>query len=123
MLVLLGVIALTAVALKLSRREAAAQRKLQEFNDALIRSRDDLERRVAERTRDLEVASARTREDEARFRGIFHSTFQFIGLLKPDGTILEVNQTALDFAGLTLGDVLGKPFWDALWWSVSDESR
>ncbi|MCG7860545.1 PAS domain-containing protein, partial [Flavihumibacter sediminis] len=44
-------------------------------------------------------------ESEAKFRGIFNSTLQFIGFLKLDGELIEANQTALDFAGLTVEDV------------------
>jgi PAS domain S-box-containing protein len=49
--------------------------------------------------------------------------YQFLGLLDIDGTVLEINQSALDGAGLCLQDVLGKPFWLARWWEVSDEIR
>ncbi len=58
---------------------------------------------------------------ERRFRQIFNSTYQFIGFLEPDGTFLEINQTALDFAGLQSKDVVGKKFWDAYWWKVPPE--
>jgi PAS domain S-box-containing protein len=61
-------------------------------------------------------AEARRHAEERRFRAIFNSTFQFIGLLSPDGTLLEANQTALDFAGISLEDVAGHPFWEAPWW-------
>jgi hypothetical protein len=40
-----------------------------------------------------------------------------------DGTVLEINQAALDGAGLCLEQVLGKPFWQARWWAVSEEVR
>jgi PAS domain-containing protein len=110
-MVLFGLTVLTVIALRLSHREAAAQATLRSANKALMRSRDDLELRVVERTRELADAAERTRGDEARFRGIFNSTFQFMGLLRPDGTVLEINQTALSFAGVSPGDVLGKPFW------------
>ena len=56
-------------------------------------------------------------------RIILDSMYQFLGLLDVDGTVLEINQTALDGAGLCLKDVLGKPFWQARWWDVSDEIR
>ena len=36
-------------------------------------------------------------ESELRFRAIFDQTLQFMGLLSPDGTVLEANKTALDF--------------------------
>jgi PAS domain S-box-containing protein len=122
-MVLLGLTVLTVIALRLSRREAAAQATLRAANLALTRSRDDLEVRVAERTRELEAAAERMQGDEARFRGIFNSMFQFMGLLQPDGTVLEINQTALSFGGLSPGDVLGKPFWETYWWGASDEIR
>lgn len=63
-------------------------------------------------------------EDSARkFKGIFNSTFQFIGFLTPDGTLTEANNTAIQFAGLKPEDVIGKKFWDCHWWSISDKTR
>jgi PAS domain S-box-containing protein len=56
---------------------------------------------------------------ERRFRAIFDQTFQFIGLLDVDGTLLEANQTALSFAGLRPEAVIGKPFWETPWWTHS----
>src|SRR4051812_35719173 len=76
----------------------------------------ELERRVAERTAALAAA-------EARFRAIFDSQFQFIGLLGPDGTLLEVNQTALAAAGLTRDDVIGRPFWETGWWPAGERDQ
>lgn len=62
-------------------------------------------------------------EREKRFRAIFNQTFQFIGLLNPDGIVLEVNQTSLDFAGITTADVVNKPFWRTKWWEASPENQ
>ncbi len=56
-------------------------------------------------------------------RIILDSMYQFLGLLDVDGTVLEINQAALDGAGLGLCDVVGKPFWEARWWAVSDDVR
>ncbi len=61
------------------------------------------------------------RESERRFRAIFDGTFQFIGLLSPDGTVLEVNQTALNFAEMEADEVVNHPFWEARWWGSSPE--
>ena len=58
---------------------------------------------------------------EKRFRAIFDQTFQFMGLLSRDGTLLQANRTALEFAGLRAEDVLGKPFWETAWWTHSPE--
>lgn len=62
-------------------------------------------------------------DSERRFRAIFDSMFQFIGLLTVDGILIEANQTALDFGGLTQADVIGRPFWEARWWTISPETQ
>jgi PAS domain S-box-containing protein len=49
------------------------------------------------------------------------SMVQFVGLLDADGTVLEINQVALDAVGITLDEVEGKPFWTTFWWQVSPE--
>jgi PAS domain S-box-containing protein len=56
------------------------------------------------------------RKSEERFRAIFNSTFQFTGLMTPDGILVEVNRAALDFAGVTQEETINKPFWDTHWW-------
>lgn len=43
----------------------------------------------------------------------------FVGLLSPDGVLLEANSTALRAANLQRDDVIGKRFWDCYWWSYS----
>jgi diguanylate cyclase (GGDEF)-like protein/PAS domain S-box-containing protein len=57
------------------------------------------------------------RASEQKFRAIFDSTFQYIGLLSPDGAVLEANRVALVSAGVALADVEGKPFWECVWWA------
>jgi PAS domain S-box-containing protein len=61
------------------------------------------------------------RDAERRFRAVFNQTFQFSGLLSPDGIVLEANQSAVDFAGGDLQAVKAKYFWDTTWWSYSAE--
>ncbi len=61
------------------------------------------------------------REREQRFRTIFDRSLQFIGLLNPEGRLLEINQTALSFYGLTYTDILHRPFWKTPWWSHSPQ--
>jgi PAS domain S-box-containing protein len=69
-------------------------------------------------SRDAEEA---LRESEKRFRSAFNQTFQFMWLLNLDGTVLEANQTALNFGELQPTDVVGYPFWQAQWWMISQE--
>lgn len=63
------------------------------------------------------------RKSEQQFRAIFNSTFQFIGLLNPEGILLEVNDTALQFGGIEREEVVNKPFWECYWWTVSSKGQ
>jgi len=60
-------------------------------------------------------------ESQARIRALFDQTFQFIGLMTVDGILIEANRTALEFAGIDESDVLGKPFWETVWWTHSQD--
>lgn len=59
------------------------------------------------------------KESELRFRGIFDQMFQFMGLLSPDGIVLEANQAALNFVGYNRSQIVGLPCWDTPWWRLS----
>jgi PAS domain S-box-containing protein len=78
-----------------------------------------LSRDVTERMRMEE----KLRASEQRFRAIFDQSFQFIGLLSNDGSVLATNAAALDFAGIEENEVIGKPFWETPWWSHSADLR
>jgi len=66
-------------------------------------------------------AERRLRDSEVRFHGIFDNSFEYLGLLGVDGTVLEVNRAALDGAALRREDVVGRPFWETRWWTHSPE--
>jgi PAS domain S-box-containing protein len=72
--------------------------------------------------RDRKRAEEMLRDRERLFQGIFDQSFQFVGLLDPDGTVLEANQTALTAAQLQIEDIVGTPFWETLWWQISPET-
>ncbi len=76
---------------------------------------------ISEDITDRKRVEAALEASETRFRAIFDQTFQFIGLMKTDGTLIEVNRSALQFAGIREEDVLGKLFWDTPWWTHSPE--
>jgi len=63
------------------------------------------------------------RESERRFRAIFDSSFQLTKLLTPEGIVLEVNQTALDFAGVRSQNIVGRPIWEQLIWEQSPNGK
>src|ERR1700687_1728924 len=45
----------------------------------------------------------------------------FVGLMTPQGILIEANRPALEAAGLKPEDVLGKPFEETCWWTYSRE--
>jgi PAS domain S-box-containing protein len=59
------------------------------------------------------------RQSQARLRAIYDGTFGYIGLLAPDGTLLEANRASLEFANNTREDVIGKLFWDTPWFTAT----
>jgi PAS domain S-box-containing protein len=73
--------------------------------------------------RGTELLPSDTREQyrQKLARITLDSMVQFVGLLDVYGTVLEINQVALDGVGIKLSDVEGKPFWTTFWWQVSDE--
>jgi PAS domain S-box-containing protein len=75
-----------------------------------------LEQRVAERTAELAA-------NERRFRTLFNTQFNFIGLLSTDGVLLEVNDTALAVGGLSADEVIGRRLWETYWWDVGDAEQ
>ena len=113
-------------------RDITERRRAQ---DNLEKARGDLERRVAERTVELEAVNASLRQQieetkaaraaaqasEAKFRAIFDGAYELIGMISPEGRLLEANRTALVFAGATSEEVRGQVFWDTPWWTHSPE--
>ena len=81
-----------------------------------------------------EQSSAATRPDGRRTRAetepeqggrllheVLDGLFAFVGLLTPDGTLVEANRAALEAAGLRAEDVVGLPFEQTYWWSYSPD--
>ncbi len=70
---------------------------------------------------DRKKAEQALRESERRFRAIFDGAYEFVGLLDTDGTLIEANQTSLDFIGASAKDVVGQPLWKTPWWAGADQ--
>lgn len=107
------------------------------LEDELRRHRDHLEDLVRERTESLsrtneriqrEITERRQAEQalqksETMLRAIFDQTFQFIGVLRLDGSVVQVNKTAMDFVGTNEAEINGKPFWNTPWWTHSRQEQ
>jgi len=92
------------------------QRKQQfaadKLSDALLREAEG--RRAAE---DVGLQS------EQRYRAIVDTTRSLIGLLTPDGTLIDINRTALERVDVRRQDAIGKPFWETPWWTHDAEQQ
>ncbi|MBX3011453.1 MAG: PAS domain S-box protein [Caldilineaceae bacterium] len=67
------------------------------------------------------AAEAQMLSSEQHLRNVINSLFAFVGVMTPEGLLIEVNRPALEAANLQPGDVLGKPFEETYWWSYSAE--
>lgn len=83
----------------------------------MVGSHTDITYDIAERRR----LEGFIRRSEQQIRRILDSLFSFVGMLTPDGILLEANRTALDAAALSPADVLGKRFEETFWWSYAPE--
>jgi len=59
--------------------------------------------------------------ETALLRRVLDNLFAFVGLLSPDGTVIDVNRAPLEAAGIELADVQGRRCEDCFWWSHSPE--
>jgi PAS domain S-box-containing protein len=87
---------------------------LAEEQSALSRLTASLEKRVVDRTEQLQSS-------ETRLRAIFESSYQFQGLLSPEGMIVDANAISLEAIEAKLSDIIGKPFWEAGWFSFTPD--
>lgn len=63
------------------------------------------------------------KENERKFRAIFNSTYQYMGLMTVEGILLEANQTAIDFFRIPKEEIMGMNFVDSRWFSESTREK
>jgi PAS domain S-box-containing protein len=52
------------------------------------------------------------RESSARLSAIYDVSIEYLGLLTPEGVVLDCNRASLEFAGDTREEVVGRKFWE-----------
>ncbi|WP_436927679.1 PAS domain S-box protein [Halosimplex amylolyticum] len=63
------------------------------------------------------------KDRERRYDAIFNQTYQFTGLMDPDGTLLEANEAALEFGGMDREEVVSEKFWTADWFQHGETAQ
>lgn len=58
-----------------------------------------------------------------RMQAVHDGTYSFLGLLSPDGRMLDCNRSALEFIGVEKSEVIGRPFWELAWWKIAGEAE
>ncbi len=74
----------------------------------------------------IEVTGRKQAEDALRENRQFTSrvlnnVLAFVGVMTPDGTLIDANRAALEAAGISPSEVIGKKFWDCYWWNYAPE--
>jgi PAS domain S-box-containing protein len=62
-------------------------------------------------------------KSEHFYKALLDDMVTFVAVLDLSGNIIFVNNTPLIVAGITLEEIKGTKFWDAAWWSHSNEAR
>ncbi len=70
---------------------------------------------------DLKQAQQAVAQSERQVRRVLDSLFSFVGVMTPEGILIEANRRALEAASLQPADVIGKPFEETYWWAYSPE--
>jgi PAS domain S-box-containing protein len=71
---------------------------------------------LQEAIRDRELA-------ERRFRSVFDQQFQFMVILSPQGHVLDLSEQLPQRGNVPADQVIGRLFWDTIWWEHLPEIR
>lgn len=103
---------------------------LRQYSETLIHKLEEKLRQMEEQNRALQQALMERKQlmqaltdSEKNLRDIIDGLGPdvFVGLLTPEGAVLEANQSALGAAGLRLDEVRGRPVEETFWFSYSKE--
>lgn len=124
-----------ALAALFGRRAAAAVRRVRrmarlvgqgETPDPVVtpvREANELGEALAQAARDLAERQAALGESEHRLRDTLDNLIALVGVLEPDGTLVEINRAPLRATGRSRADVIGRKLWDAFPWSADARAR
>jgi PAS domain S-box-containing protein len=121
---LMGIVTQTSLLQVLDPLEMAAvietlQQEVEQRTDELTQVNQHLQQEIVGHRQ----AEALLQESQNKLAGILDNTFELMGLLALDGTVLEANRAFLNYAGVCKADVIGRPFWETPWWSETPENQ
>lgn len=100
-----------------------ASREVPVVSESILRSTLEFLRDMAVLLAEQGLANLATREADDLLQAVFDNTFDFIGLLTVDGTLIKANRSSLDFGDLHAEEVTGRRFWDTPWWRHDAEQQ
>jgi PAS domain S-box-containing protein len=77
--------------------------------------------KIARDITDLKRAEHALRKSDERLRAAFSQTYSFLVILALDGTVIDANRPALEAAGCTSEELLGRKMWEQWWSHLPDE--
>lgn len=72
---------------------------------------------------DQKLKEISAREQDVCIRGIFNGSKNFMGLMEPDGTMIEINTSGLELWNKTSRDIKGQKIYDLPWWSENEKAN
>lgn len=79
-----------------------------------------LKNEVDKKTKEIKKTLEDLKLSENRFKAIFESSFDFIGLLSADGSMIDANKRSFDTFTGSFEDVKGIKIWDVPWWDANE---
>ncbi len=79
--------------------------------------------RIVGFVRDITDRKERERElrrKERQYQAVFNDPNILVGSIDTDGTVLDINDTAMGYIDAELADVVGEPFWETPWFAHAD---
>ncbi|MDS0222250.1 PAS domain S-box protein [Haloarcula sp. S1AR25-5A] len=76
---------------------------------------------VARHITDRKERERELHQIERRYQAVFNDPQLLTGLLATDGTVLDINETAMEYVDASPNDVRGVPFWETPWFDNSPD--
>lgn len=89
-------------------------------NRTLTSEGEMLRLEIIARGQELQEANRQLRKVTEQFQGIWDQGL-FAARLRLDGSVEDINRSALEVCGFDRSNVLERPFWECGWWNLSPE--